>query len=147
MTNRLNMRELVPAGYTAVLGLEKYVTASVDHTVLHLIKLRASILNGCSFCVDMHSREALAAGEDSRRLFGVGAWHESPLYTERERAALALTDEVTRLGAHGVSDEIFDQARAVWSAEEVANLILAIATINVWNRIAITSRTEPPKAI
>jgi AhpD family alkylhydroperoxidase len=146
MTNRLNMRELVPAGYTAVLGLEKYVTANVDHTVLHLIKLRASILNGCSFCVDMHSRDALAAGEDSRRLFGVGAWHESPLYTERERAALALTDEVTRLGAHGVSDEVFDQARAVWSAEEVANLILAIATINVWNRIAITSRTEPPKA-
>jgi AhpD family alkylhydroperoxidase len=146
MTNRLNMRELVPAGYTAVLGLEKYVTANVDHTVLHLIKLRASILNGCSFCVDMHSRDALAAGEDSRRLFGVGAWHESPLYTERERAALALTDEVTRLGAHGVSDEVFDQARAVWSAEEVANLILAIATINLWNRIAITSRTEPPKA-
>jgi AhpD family alkylhydroperoxidase len=146
MTNRLNMRELVPAGYTAMLGLEKYVNANVDHTVLHLIKLRASILNGCSFCVDMHSRDALAAGEDSRRLFGVGAWHESPLYTERERAALALTDEVTRLGAHGVSDEVFDQARAVWSAEEVANLILAIATINLWNRIAITSRTEPPKA-
>lgn len=147
MTNRLNMRELVPAGYAAVLGLEKYVTANVDHTVLHLIKLRASILNGCSFCVDMHSRDALAAGEDSRRLFGVGAWHESPLYTERERAALALTDEVTRLGAHGVSDEVFDQARAVFSAEEVANLILAVATINVWNRIAITSRTEPPKAV
>jgi AhpD family alkylhydroperoxidase len=145
MTNRLNMPELVPAGYTAVLGLEKYVTANVDHTVLHLIKLRASILNGCSFCVDMHSRDALAAGEDSRRLFGVGAWHESPLYTERERAALALTDEVTRLGAHGVSDEVFDQARAVWSAEEVANLILAIVTINVWNRIAITTRKEPPK--
>ncbi|GIH19948.1 alkyl hydroperoxide reductase AhpD [Rugosimonospora africana] len=141
------MRELVPEGYAAIFGLEKYVSANVDHTVLHLIKLRASILNGCSFCVDMHSRDALAGGEDSRRLFAVGAWLESPLFTERERAALALTDEVTRLGSHGVSDEVFDQARAVWSAEEVANLVLAIATINVWNRISITSRTTPPETV
>jgi AhpD family alkylhydroperoxidase len=147
MTKRMNIQELVPAGYAAVAGLEKYVTAAVEPTVLELIKLRASILNGCSFCVDMHSRDALAAGEDSRRLFGVAAWHESPLFTERERAALALTDEVTRLGQHGVSDGVWEQVCAVWSAEEVANLVLAAATINVWNRIAITSQTPPPAAV
>jgi AhpD family alkylhydroperoxidase len=143
----MKMAELAPEGYAAVAGLEKYVTANVEHTVLELIKLRASILNGCSFCVDLHSRGALASGEDSRRLFGVAAWHESPLFTDRERAALALTDEVTRLSPDGVSDEVWAQARAVWSEQEVANLVLAAATINVWNRIAITSRTPPPVTV
>jgi AhpD family alkylhydroperoxidase len=89
--------------------------------LLHLIKLRASVLNGCSFCVDMHSREGIADGEDTRRLFAVAAWREAPWFTDRERAALALTDEVTRLGDGGVSDEVWDAARrrparATWPA-------------------------------
>ncbi|MEJ3749678.1 carboxymuconolactone decarboxylase family protein [Actinomycetes bacterium KLBMP 9797] len=141
---RMDMVAVAPEAYQAVFGLEKYVRANVDHTVLELVKLRASILNGCAFCVDMHSRDALAAGEDSRRLFAVAAWEEGPFFDERERAALALTDAVTRLGPHGVPDEVWDAARKVWSEREVADLIMAIGTINLWNRIAITTRAQPP---
>jgi AhpD family alkylhydroperoxidase len=141
---RLRVHNVAPEGYQAVLGLEKYVAGTVDPVVFELVKLRASMLNGCSFCVDMHSRDAVKAGEDSRRLFAVAAWREAPFFTRRERAALALTDAVTRLGEHGVPDDVWDEAAAVWSEEELANLLLAIATINVWNRIAISTRTAPP---
>ncbi|MEU5941481.1 carboxymuconolactone decarboxylase family protein [Micromonospora sp. NPDC047548] len=141
---RINMAAVAPEAYQAVLGLEKYVRANLDHTVLELVKLRASMLNGCAFCVDMHSRDALAAGESSRRLFAVAAWREAPFFDGRERAALALTDAVTRLGEHGVPDEVWDAAAKVWSDKELADLVIAIATINVWNRIAVTSRAEPP---
>ncbi|MFI7427615.1 carboxymuconolactone decarboxylase family protein [Micromonospora sp. NPDC049836] len=142
--SRINMAAAVPEAYRAVLGLEKYVQANVDHTVLELVKLRASMLNGCSFCVDMHSRDALAAGEDTRRLFAVAAWREAPFFDERERTALALTDAVTRLGDHGVPDDVWDAAAKVWSEKELADLVVAIATINVWNRISVTSQTQPP---
>ncbi|SCF47109.1 carboxymuconolactone decarboxylase family protein [Micromonospora mirobrigensis] len=142
--SRIDMAAVAPEAYQAVLGLEKYARANVDHTVLELVKLRASMLNGCAFCVDMHSREALGAGESSRRLFAVAAWREAPFFDERERTALALTDAVTRLGEHGVPDEVWDAAAKVWSEKELADLVVAIATINVWNRIAVTSRTAPP---
>jgi AhpD family alkylhydroperoxidase len=142
--SRLAVGKVAPEGYRAVLGLEKYVAGVVEPVVFELIKLRASMLNGCSFCVDMHSRDAAGAGEDSRRLFAVAAWHEAPFFTRRERAALALTDAVTRLGEHGVPDDVWAEAAEVWSEEELANLILAIGTINLWNRIAISTRTGPP---
>lgn len=141
---RLDVATIAPGAYRAVAGLEKYVRSAVDPTVLELVKLRASILNGCAFCVDLHSRDALAAGESSRRLFSVAVWQESPFFTEKERAALALTDAVTRLGPDGVPDDVWDSVTKVWSEEETANLIVAIATINVWNRIAVTTRTQPP---
>ncbi|MFJ8582382.1 carboxymuconolactone decarboxylase family protein [Micromonospora sp. NPDC093277] len=141
---RMNMAAVAPEAYQAVLGLEKYIRGNLDHTVLELVKLRASMLNGCAFCVDMHSRDALAAGESSRRLFAVAAWREAPFFDERERTALALTDAVTRLGEHGVPDEVWDAAAKVWSERELADLVVAIATINVWNRIAITTQTQPP---
>ncbi|CAO5241356.1 carboxymuconolactone decarboxylase family protein [Frankia sp. AgKG'84/4] len=144
MTQRLNMAELAPEGYKAMLGLEGYVRKNVDATLLELVKLRASVLNGCSYCVDMHSRDALAAGESSRRLFAVSAWREGPFFDERERAALALTDEATRLGPDGVSDDTWSTVTKHFSDREAADLILAIATINSWNRIAIPSRTQPP---
>ncbi|SCL67575.1 alkylhydroperoxidase AhpD family core domain-containing protein [Micromonospora citrea] len=142
--HRINVAEAAPQGYQAVLGLEKYARTNVERTVYHLVKLRASVLNGCAFCVDMHTRDALAEGESSRRLFAVAAWREAPFFDERERAALALTDAVTRLGEHGVPDEVWDAAAKVWSERELADLLIAIATINVWNRIAVTSRTQPP---
>lgn len=145
--SRIDMAAVAPQAYQAVLGLEKYVRTNLDHTVLELVKLRASMLNGCAFCVDMHSRDALAAGESSRRLFAVAAWREAPFFTERERTALALTDAVTRLGEHGVPDEVWDAAAKVWSEKELADLVVAIATINVWNRISVTSRTEPPTEV
>ncbi|MGR6321597.1 carboxymuconolactone decarboxylase family protein [Micromonospora soli] len=142
--SRINMAAVAPEAYRAVFGLEKYVQANVDHTVLELVKLRASMLNGCSYCVDMHSRDALAAGESSRRLFAVAAWREAPFFDERERTALALTDAVTRLGDHGVPDDVWDAAAKVWSEKELADLLLAIATINVWNRLSVSTRNEPP---
>lgn len=144
MSERISIPKVAPAGYRAVAALQGYIASTVEPTVLELVKLRASILNGCGYCVDMHSRVALGAGEDSRRLFAVAAWREAPFFDERERAALALTDAVTRLGEHGVSDEVWDRAVKHWSDEEVANLILAIATINVWNRIAVSTRMQPP---
>ncbi|MBQ1068405.1 carboxymuconolactone decarboxylase family protein [Micromonospora sp. D75] len=145
--SRMDMAAVAPEAYQAVLGLEKYVRTNVDHTVLELVKLRASMLNGCAFCVDMHSREALGAGGDSRRLFAVAAWREAPFFDERERAALALTDAVTRLGEHGVPDDVWDGAAKVWSEKELADLVVAIATINVWNRVAVTCRTQPPAQV
>ncbi|MBM0279231.1 carboxymuconolactone decarboxylase family protein [Micromonospora sp. STR1s_6] len=141
---RMNPAEVAPQAYQAVMGMEKYVRANVDHTVLELVKLRASMINGCAYCVDMHSRDALAGGESSRRLFAVAAWREARFFDERERAALALTDAVTRLGEHGVPDEVWDDAAKVWSEKELADLVMAIATINVWNRIGVTMRLEPP---
>lgn len=144
---RMNPAELVPQAYKAVMGLEKYVQSNVDRTVLELVKLRASMINGCAFCVDMHSRDALANGGSSRRLFAVATWRESTFFDERERAALDLTDAVTRLGEHGVPDEVWDTAAKVWSEKELADLVIAIATINVWNRIAVTMRSEPPAQV
>jgi AhpD family alkylhydroperoxidase len=144
---RMNPGEVAPKAYQAVMGLEKYVQSNVDHTVLELVKLRASMINGCAYCVDMHSRDALANGESSRRLFAVATWRESTFFDERERAALDLTDAVTRLGEHGVPDEVWDTAAKVWSEKELADLVLAIATINVWNRIAVTMRLEPPAQV
>ena len=105
------------------------------------------MVNGCAFCVDMHSRDALAAGESSRKLFAVAAWHDAPFFTARERAVLALTDAVTRLGDDGVPDDVWDAARKELTGDEIGNVLLAIATINVWNRLSIATRTEPPLTV
>jgi AhpD family alkylhydroperoxidase len=144
MEPRMAMQKVAPEAYGAVLGMERYVRRNVDPELLELVKLRASMINGCAFCVDMHSRDALAAGESSRRLFAVAVWHEAPFFTERERAALALTDAVTRLGEGGVPDDVWQGVRREFTEEQTANLIMAIATINVWNRIAVTTRSQPP---
>ncbi|MFF3856756.1 carboxymuconolactone decarboxylase family protein [Micromonospora sp. NPDC002575] len=141
--SRIDLTAVAPDAYRAVSGLERYARDNVDHTVLELVKLRASMLNGCAFCVDMHSRDALAAGESSRRLFAVAAWREAPFFDERERTALALTDALTRLGEHGVPDDVWDAAAKVWSEKELADLTVAIATINVWNRIVAATRRRP----
>jgi AhpD family alkylhydroperoxidase len=141
---RLTINDAAPGAYQAVLGMEIYSRQHNDPVLYELVKLRASMINGCAFCVDMHSRDALAAGEDSRRLFGVAAWHEAPFYTEKERAALALTDAVTRLGDNGVPDGVWATAAKHFTEEELANLLMAIATINVWNRLSIATRNEPP---
>lgn len=144
MEARMDAARVAPEAYRAVLGLETYARKNVEPALLELIKLRASMINGCAYCVDMHSRDALAAGESSRRLFAVAAWREAPFFDDRERAALALTDSVTRLGEHGVPDEVWDTAAKHWSERELADLLVAIVTINVWNRIAISTQTQPP---
>jgi AhpD family alkylhydroperoxidase len=144
MRERFNPQLASPEGYRVVMTLEKYVRSSVEPQLLHLIKLRASILNGCSFCVDMHSADALAAGESARRLFAVAAWRESPFFTDEERAALALTDAVTQIAEAGVPDAVWEDARHHWSEKQLADLLMAIVAINAWNRIAITSHKQPP---
>jgi AhpD family alkylhydroperoxidase len=143
MTARMNIADIAPDAFQAVFGMEKYSRTHVDSRLLHLIKLRASMLNGCAYCVQMHSRDALADGETAARLFGLSAWHDTAYYDERERAALALTDSVTRLAPGGVPDDVWDAAAKEFEPHELADLLMAIATINVWNRLAIPTRIPP----
>jgi AhpD family alkylhydroperoxidase len=140
---RMDVSKVAPAGFRALFGLERYVQERVDGTLLHLVKMRASVLNGCAYCVDMHGRDALAAGESARRLFAVAAWADAPFFDERERAALALTDAATRLPDGGVPDEVWAAAAGAFGEEELADLLLAIATINAWNRITVPTRVQP----
>jgi AhpD family alkylhydroperoxidase len=144
MEQRLNLPQLVPDGYKAVHGLESYIRKHLDKGLLELVKLRASMVNGCAFCVDMHTTDWLATGEDVRRVVAVSTWRESPFFSERERIALELTDAVTRLGEDGVSDDVWNATIKEFGEETAANLVLAIATINVWNRIAVTTHAAPP---
>lgn len=139
MQERLNYVKSAPAGYRAMAALNRYVEESgLEHSLLELVKMRASQINGCAYCIDMHSKDARALGESEQRLYALNAWRETPFYTERERAALALTEAATRIADGHVSDAIYDEARQHFDEEELVNLMLAIVTINGWNRIAIT---------
>jgi len=125
--------------YQAMMGLSAgYENSTLEHTLLELVKLRASQLNGCGFCVDMHTKDARLEGETEQRLYLLSVWREAPgLYTPREQAALAWTEAVTRLENQHVADSVYDQARAQFSDEELAKLTLAIVAINGWNRFNI----------
>lgn len=142
----MNFSKVSPAGFRAVFGVEKYVQGVVDQTLLHLIKIRASILNGCAFCLNMHTTDALKDGESSQRLFGLAAWNDSSFYDDRERAALALTDAVTVLERTGVPDDVWDAALAQFGEEGTANVLLAIGTINLWTRLNVATRRQPELA-
>jgi len=145
MTARLEPEKAAPAAYHAMLSLEKYVRGSgLEPGILHLIKVRASQLNGCAFCLDMHTKEARADGETEQRLYGLSAWREAPYYSDRERAALEWTEAVTRLGEHGVPDDVFARAHAEFTDKDLVNLTMAIIAINGWNRIAIAFRSPEP---
>jgi AhpD family alkylhydroperoxidase len=126
-----------------MLGLETYLKGSgVEEPLLDLIKLRASQINGCAYCIDMHWKDLAAAGEKAQRLYGLDAWRESPYYTERERAALAWTEAVTNVRDGHVPDDVYEQAKKQFTEKELANLTLAVAAINAWNRLAIASRAQ-----
>lgn len=141
---RVNYAKVAPAVLSAMAALQSVVNRSgLEPSLLELVKLRASSLNHCAFCIDMHARDALAAGETSKRLFLLHAWHEAPVYSERERAALLWTDALTQLPTASVSDEIFDQARAQFTEEELAKLTLAIVAINGWNRFGVGFKVPP----
>jgi AhpD family alkylhydroperoxidase len=139
-----NLFKTAPEAYQLVSALEQHVQTKVEHRLLELVKTRASMLNGCAFCIDMHTTDAVKDGEDPRRLYAVAAWRESPFFTDAERAALELTDAVTRLGEHGVPDEVWDPVVAAYGETTAAELVVAIGTINVWNRLAITNHSQPP---
>ncbi|GLJ60470.1 alkyl hydroperoxide reductase AhpD [Microbacterium barkeri] len=143
--SRIAIAKTNKLGYAAVIGLEGYVRSTVDAELYELIKLRASVLNGCGFCVDMHATDGARRGISQRRLHAVAAWrHARSLFDERETAVLALTDAVTRLGPDGVDDEVWDAAARHFDDGQLGAIVLAIATINVWNRIAIATEMEPP---
>jgi AhpD family alkylhydroperoxidase len=142
MQSRFNGAALAPGGYHAMLGLEKYLgSASIEKKLLHLVKLRASQINGCAYCIDMHWKDLREAGESEQRLYGLDAWRESPYYTDRERAALAWTEALTLITQGHVPDDVYDSVRSQLNERELADLTVAVATINAWNRLAIASRT------
>jgi AhpD family alkylhydroperoxidase len=144
MTQRLEFEKIAPDALQAMLALETYVRRSgIDRMLLHLVKLRASVVNGCAYCVDMHWREARALGETEQRLAAVSVWRESPFFSEAERAALAFTDAVTRIGAAGVPDDVYAQARAQFDEAALARLAMAVIAINGWNRLAVTFHKQP----
>ena len=144
METRLDPRKAAPEVYRAMLALESAVKATgLESNLLDLIKLRASQINGCAFCIDMHSKDLRAEGESEERLYLLDAWRETPFYTDRERAALAWTEAVTLI-AHGhVPDEVYEQARQHFSDDELTKLTLAVVAINGWNRFGIAFRAAP----
>ena len=144
MTSRLNYAAMAPEGVAAIRGLEAYVRQSgLDASLLELVKTRASQINGCAYCIDMHTKDARMHGETEQRLYALSAWHETPFFSERERAALAWTEVLTRIAGHGVSDTDFAAARAQFSDKELVDLTLAIVAINGWNRLSLAFATVP----
>lgn len=132
------------SAYQAMFGLEKYARdSSLEKPLLELVRLRASLINGCAYCIDMHTKDARAAGETEQRLYGLSAWRETPFYTPRERAALEWTEAVTEIGASHAPDELFERVRAHFTEDEVVSLTMAIIAINGWNRLAIGFRSVP----
>lgn len=143
MTQRLDYKNASPKGFAAMLALEQHArTSGLERGLLELVKTRASQLNGCAFCLDMHTKDARAAGESEQRLYLLPAWREAPCYTPRERAALAWTEAVTLLRDQQVPDEVYAQARAEFDDRSLVDLTLAIIAINGWNRLSVAFRTE-----
>ena len=141
MSQRIDYRKVAPDAVRAIWGVEQYVRRSwLEPGLVDLVKLRASYLNGCAYCVDMHTKDARAAGETEQRLYAVPVWRETPFFTPRERAALAWTEAVTDIGRTGVPDEVYARAREHFSEEELVNLTMAVIAINGWNRLAVTFR-------
>jgi len=142
METRVNILKTTPEAYKAMMALEKFIAStSLTPTHKELIKIRASQINGCAYCINMHTRDARKLGETEQRIYLLNAWRETKLYTEEEQAILALTEEVTLIQNH-VSKETYDNARKLFDEEYLAAIIMMITTINAWNRIAIS--TEMP---
>ncbi|MGN9785497.1 carboxymuconolactone decarboxylase family protein [Nonomuraea sp. ZG12] len=145
MTQRLNVAALAPEAYKSFIAVEAYLhTCGLPLGTLGLMKLRASQINGCALCVDMHSRDLKKAGEADERIWSVAAWREATVYSPAERAALALTEEATRLADRAaVPDAVWQEAAEHYDEQQLASMVVAIAMINAWNRIAVTTRTPP----
>jgi len=144
MKARLDFRKASPRGEDAMKALHAFVrNCGFDHSLLELVKLRASQINGCAHCIDMHTKELRADGESEQRLYLLNAWRESPFYSDRERAALAWTEAVTLVADTQVPDEVYEEARKQFTEEELVNLTLALVAINGANRLNIAFRTVP----
>lgn len=144
MTARINFRSVQPNALQAMLALQSYVNHSaLEPRLLELVKMRASQLNGCAYCLDMHSKDARAHGESEQRLYLLDAWREAPFYSERERAALEWTEAVTRIGDGHVPDAVYLAVRVHFSEQELVDLTIAVIAINGWNRLSIAFRSMP----
>ena len=145
MKPRMNFFQAAPETINALMALENQVTSSgLEQSLIELVKTRASQINGCAYCINMHTQDARKHGETEQRLYLLNAWQESPVYTDRERAALAWTDAMTRISETHAPDDVYQQLRAQFSEAETVNLTMLIATINAWNRLAISFRAMPP---
>mgnify|MGYP001352888448 FL=1 len=144
MQPRLHYMEANPAAFEAMMALETFARSTgIDHGLYELVKMRASQINGCAFCIDMHAKDLLNHGESLDRLLLLTAWREVPVYTEKERAALELTEYVTRISEGGVPDHVYENVRAHFSEKEYVDLLMAINAINCWNRLSISTGMFP----
>lgn len=142
METRLKINELQPAAWKAMYALEAALASSqLTKTQKELIKIRASQINGCAFCINMHTTDALKSGETAQRIFLLNAWRETSKFTAEEKAILAVTEEVTLIHQHGLSDAVYAEAKQYFSEEVISQIIMAVVAINAWNRIAVSSRT------
>jgi AhpD family alkylhydroperoxidase len=145
MKPRMNFYQAAPETVNALMALENQVTSSgLEQSLIELVKTRASQINGCAYCINMHTQDARKHGETEQRLYLLTAWREAPAYTERERAALAWTEAVTQISETHAPDEVYQDVRTQFSEAETVNLTMLIATINAWNRLAISFRAMPP---
>jgi AhpD family alkylhydroperoxidase len=141
MEHRVNIQQTQPTAYKALLGLENYLaTTNLTKTQKELIKIRASQINGCAFCIDMHTKDALKYGETPQRIFLLNAWKETDKFSDEEKAILAITEEITLIHHKGLSDTTYMVAKTYFSEEIIAQIIMAVVTINAWNRIAISTQ-------
>lgn len=140
---RVNIYETQPKAYEAMFGLEGYLgESSIEEATREIVRLRASMINGCAYCIQLHSSAAEKLGVETKKLLAVAGWRESPLFSDEERAVLAYTDAVTRIADNGVSDEIYAAVAEFYSPEQIAQLTVLVATINAWNRFAVATKVK-----
>ena len=144
MDARIDYSKYAPEALKAMLALEKYISAcGMDHKLIHLIKIRAAQINGCAYCIDMHSIDARALGETEQRLYALDAWRETPFFSDRERAALEWAEAITLVSETHVPDAVFEEVKKYFNEKEIMDLTIVATTINMWNRIAIATRAVP----
>jgi AhpD family alkylhydroperoxidase len=144
MQTRIDVTKYAKEAQQSLFGLEKYIAQSgLDRKLIHLIKMRASQINGCAYCIDMHSKDARSLGETEQRLYGLDAWRETPYFTERERAALEWTEALTLISETHAPDSVYDELKKHFNEKEIVDLTIVVGTINMWNRLAISMRTVP----
>jgi AhpD family alkylhydroperoxidase len=144
MEHRIDLAKYAQDAQKSLYALEKYIVAcGLDHKLIHLLKMRASQVNGCAYCIDMHSKDARALGETEQRLYELDAWRETPFYSDRERAALEWTESLTLVSQTHVPDEVYETVEKHFSEKEIVDLSILVSVINLWNRLAISTRAVP----
>lgn len=144
MEPRIDYQKVAPGALEAMMALERYVASSeLEESLVHLLKMRVSQMNGCAYCIDMHAKDARAGGETEQRLYALDAWRETPFYSDRERAALAWAEAVTEVDESRVPDDVYESAREHFDEEAMVALNMAVVAINGWNRLAVPFRTVP----